>query len=91
MGRFFLAYGTLLMAVYSNVVILDGSGTEPTAGAGKVGMTGEDFGEGGSGQENGKDILCGGGASSASVWVIDVGNEPPDVEVPQGFPPLGGM
>ena len=64
-----------------NVVVLQrrlaGGGTEPTQEAGKVGTTGEAFGEVGSGQDNSGEILCGGGASSASVWVKDVGNDPP--------------
>ena len=70
-----------------NVVILqrklDGGGIELAEGAGKVGTTGEDFGEVGSGQENGVEILCGSGAIGASVWVLDVGsNDPPSGEIP---------
>ena len=42
---------------------LAGGGTEPVWGAGKVGTTGEAFGEGGSIYDNGGEILCGCGAS----------------------------
>ena len=63
---------------------------EPTAGAGKTETTGEDFGEVGSRYDNGGDILCGGGASGASICVREVGNDPSAGDVPQGFPPLGG-
>ena len=37
---------------------------------------GEDIGKGGSGEENGGEVLCGGGASGASIWVRDVGTDP---------------
>ena len=36
------------------------------------------------------DILCGSGASSAYIWVRDMGTDPPAGEIPRGFPPLGG-
>ena len=52
--------------------------------------TGEDFGELGSRYDNGGDILCGGGASGASICVREVGNDPSAGDGPQGFPPLGG-
>ena len=35
-------------------------------------------------------ILCGGGPSSALVWVGDVGGDLPYGEVPLGIPPPGG-
>ena len=57
-------------------------------GAGKVGTTGEAFGEKVSGQETGREILYDDGESGASVWVRDVGNDPSAGEGPQGFPPL---
>ena len=44
------------------------------AGAGKVVTIGEALGEVGRGYENGREILCGGGASGASVWVRDLVN-----------------
>ena len=96
MGRVFLAYGAPLPEVPSLKYLgrkLSSSKddwTEPMAGAGKVGMNGEYFGEGGSGQEKGGDILCGRGAIGASVWVIDIGNDPQSGEGPRGFPPPGG-
>ena len=77
-----------------NVVILqrllDGSGIESMEGTGKVGMNGESLGEGGIRWDNNRDILCGGGASGPSVWVRYMGDDHPDGEVPQGFPPPGG-
>ena len=79
----------------TNVVVLRwrlaGGGTEPTAGADKVVTTGESFGKGGNRQENGEEILCGGGASSDSVWVRDMGNDLPTGEGPRGFPATGSM
>ena len=42
-------------------------GTEPIDGAGKMGTTGEDFGKGGRVQDNGGEVLCGGGARGASI------------------------
>ena len=56
-----------------------------------MGMTGKAFGEIGSGYENGKEVLCGGGASGASIWVRNVGTDPLSGETPAGFPPPGGM
>ena len=53
-------------------------------------MTDETFGEGGSRQDNVRDILCGGGASGTSVWVIDLGNDPLAGEIPRVFLPPGG-
>ena len=52
-------------------------------------MTGEAFGEVGSGYENGGYILCGGGAIGDSVWILDMGNDPMAGESPRGFPPPG--
>ena len=55
MGRVFLAYGAPLPEVPSlkylgrTLSSSEDDWTEPMAGAGKVGMNGEDFGEGGSG------------------------------------------
>ena len=57
---------------------------------GKIGTDGEDIGKGGSGQENGGEVLCGSGASGAPVWVLDVGPEPLVGEIPRGVSPLGG-
>ena len=57
------------------------SGTEPPEEAGKMGMDGEDIGKGGSGLENGGDVLCGGGASGANFWVQDMGYETPVGEI----------
>ena len=78
--------GAFIQVIGTNAVVLQqrlaGGGTEPTEGAGKVGTTGEYFWEGGSVQKNGGDILCGGGASSASVWVGDVGGDPLSGEGP---------
>ena len=56
---------------------MSGGETEPTEGEGKVWTTSEDFGKGGSRLENIREILCGGGARGDSVWVQDVGNDPP--------------
>ena len=71
---------SIIQLLGTNVVVLrqrlDSGGTEPTAVTRKAGTNGEDFREGGSGYANGGEILCGGGASGASVWVKDVGNEP---------------
>ena len=64
---------------------MDGGGTEPMAGAGKLGTTGEYFGEVRSGYENYGEILCGVVASGAYVWVRDVINDPPAGEGPGGF------
>ena len=58
---------------------------------GKVETTGEAFGEGGSGYENVREILCGGGARGAYVWVQDMDNGTLAGESPQGFPSPGGM
>ena len=67
-----------------------GGGAESTAGAGKVGTNGEDFGERGVGKEDGGYILCGSGVGRAFVWVRDVVSDPPDGEGPHGLPPPGG-
>ena len=56
-----------------------------------MGMTGKYFGKGGRGEENGGEVLCGGGASGASNWVQDVSTEPPVEEIPRGFPTPGGV
>ena len=55
-----------------------------------MGMSGEDFGKGGSGYENGAEVLCVSDASGVSIWVQDVGTDPLVGEIPQGFPPPGG-
>ena len=63
---------------------------EPPEGTGKMGTADKDIGKGGSGQENGGEVLCGGGASSAPFWVQDVSPDPLVGEGPCGVSPTGG-
>ena len=51
---------------------------------------GEYLGKGGSGYDNGGDVLCGGDASSDPVWVRYVGSDTPVGESPRGVSPQGG-
>ena len=85
--------GYFVRLLGTNVVVLRqgfaSGGTEPAECTGKVGKTGEDFGKGGSRYENNGEVLCGGGASSASIWFQDMGNDPQFVEKSRGFPPQG--
>ena len=78
--------GLLVPIPGMNVVVLrqrlDGNGTEPPEVAGKMGTAVEDLGKGGSGYENNREVLCGGGAKVACVWVCDVGSDPPVGEIP---------
>ena len=51
-------------------------GTEPPEGAGKMVTAGKDLGKEGNRRENGGEILCGGGAIGAPVWVRYVVSDP---------------
>ena len=86
-SNFFQVIGTNFFVLRQQ---LAGGGAESTAGAGKVGTNGEDFGERGVGKEDGGYILCGSGVGRAFVWVRDVVSDPPDGEGPHGLPPPGG-
>ena len=42
-----------------------------------MGKTGKNLWKGGSGYDNYWEVLCGGGASGAYIWVQDMGTDPP--------------
>ena len=86
--------GYFVQVLGTNVFIiqrqLDSGGTEPMEGAVKVGKSGEYFGKVGRGQDNGREVLCGGGASGASIWVQNMGTDSPVGEIPRWFPTPDG-
>ena len=78
-GRVFLAYGTLLASVdfcsgsldkRCHPLIFNGRKCNRTSGGlGEMGISGEYLEKGGMVYEKGGEVLCGGGESSAPVWV----------------------
>ena len=86
-GGFFVQVSRANIAVLRRQPV--GGGAELMQGVEKMGMAGEDFGDGGNGQENSGEVLCGVGARGASIWFQDSGNDPQVGEIPREFSPPG--